>query len=105
MLSEVDGAGAGWIADANAVITTNRTLCVFASLREAIFGVHGRTIQITDGGPCVTPELSTGVAGPPFGAAHGSAILGPLARHISQNNHAVDQNSACMEKMIGRSHE
>src|SRR5206468_999249 len=29
--------------------------------------------QLTDGGPSVSPELSTGVAGPPFGAAHGSA--------------------------------
>ena len=26
------------------------------------------TIQLTDGGPSVTPELRTGVAGPPFDA-------------------------------------
>ena len=29
------------------------------------------TIQLTDGGPSATPELSSGVAGPPFGAAPG----------------------------------
>jgi hypothetical protein len=32
------------------------------------------TIQLTDGGPSVTPELPSCVAGPPFGAAHGSAF-------------------------------
>ena len=26
-------------------------------------------VQLTDGGPPATPELPTGVAGPPFGAA------------------------------------
>jgi len=30
--------------------------------------------QFTDGGPSVTPELPSCVAGPPFGAAPGSAI-------------------------------
>ena len=29
--------------------------------------------QLTDGGPFVTPELPSRVAGPPFGAASGSA--------------------------------
>jgi hypothetical protein len=53
----------------------------------------------------VTLELPAGVAGPPVGAAHGSAIPDPLARHISQSSHAVDQNTACIEKMIGKSHE
>ena len=30
------------------------------------------TIQLTDGGPSVAPELPSCVAGPPFGAAPGS---------------------------------
>ena len=30
--------------------------------------------QLTDGGPSATPESTVGVAGPPFGAASGSAI-------------------------------
>ncbi|MEI8290766.1 MAG: hypothetical protein WCH99_14965 [Verrucomicrobiota bacterium] len=34
------------------------------------------TIQLIDGGPSVTLELPTGVAGPPIGAAHGSASGG-----------------------------
>jgi hypothetical protein len=33
-----------------------------------------RTIQLTDGGPSVTPEFSCGVAGPSFGEAPGSAF-------------------------------
>ena len=35
--------------------------------------------QLTDGGPSVTPELPTGVAGPPFGAA---PLLGFLAGNL-----------------------
>lgn len=30
--------------------------------------------QLTNGGPSVMPELPSCVAGPPFGAAHGSAL-------------------------------
>ena len=30
--------------------------------------------QLTDGGPCLTPELPRRVAGPPFGGAPGSAL-------------------------------
>jgi hypothetical protein len=42
------------------------------SMEKAQTWPRRRTTQLTDGGPSVTPELQTGVAGPPFGAAHGS---------------------------------
>ena len=35
------------------------------------------TIQLTDGGPSVTPELPGGAAAPPFGGALGWAFLWP----------------------------
>jgi hypothetical protein len=39
------------------------------------------THQLTDGGPSVTPELPTDVAGPPFGAVPGSVCSRIHQRH------------------------
>ena len=39
--------------------------------------VTGLTIQLTDGGPSVTPGLPGGAAGPPFGRALGWAVSWP----------------------------
>ena len=55
----------------------------------------GITNQLTDGDPSVTSELPLGVAGPPFGAAPGSAgflFLGSLAvnsKMLSRANHGA----------------
>jgi hypothetical protein len=40
------------------------------------------SIQLTDGGPSVAPELPTDVAGPPFGAAPGSPFIGSQGTFI-----------------------
>ena len=66
----------------------SRTTCrgvQFQRTRPAIWiacSCGRRTNQLTDGGPSVTPELPSGVAGPPFGEAPGSAFDLPLVRRM-----------------------
>src|SRR5437762_2093138 len=49
--------------------------------------------QLTDGGPSVTLELSTGVAGPPFGGAHW-AVSWPCGSGHVQRSRRVRSASA-----------